>query len=765
MSDYHDLVDVKKLEWILENSGKLNLGKSYVKGVKIGGDAQLEILRKYYKRAVMFNGSVPQSYYQHDNMGRRFTKDIGLTNLSRAIRHTISKNLIDIDMKNAHPCILLYLCKKYNLHTPFLERYVNNRDELLGELMVGRQLSRDGAKKMLLRAINRDDGKYQQEMNDPDWLYDYHQEMKQTLHNLSLHYPEHMLQAEKSKKRKNVELWNMCGSAVNRVLCDMEDKLLCIVEDIVKKNGFIVRVLAYDGCMIERQGNVLLNYLFSMIEEEVNRQYPTLLFKMDEKIMNEGYIVPDDWISEKEKELQLKIQKQKEKEEKKEQRELDKEERRKEKERKRINKEIEEELEKEDLEEAYKEWKVEFEKNHTKIMEPPSVIYVNSLDQFDTTDIGELCAKYSHCPNYSTFLKKWWVDPEIQVKIRADNIPPNIECDPTIFNLWKPYTYEGYTVNPSVSQLIDRNLLLNHILVLCGNDIEIYNYMLDWVAQFLQYPNIKTTMPVFTSIEGAGKDSFLCMLKKMIGKRRIVETTKPEDIFGRFNYILTTASLIVLNEMNASDLQKYDKDMKHLITEGEVVVEKKGSDLFEIKSFHRLVLFTNKTDHPVQTSKNDRRKLIIRCSDEKVGNDNYFTTLYKIMEDDNVMASLYQFFMKRNIHKFNIEKGRNFPKSEYQQTIMENYSNPVSDWIKDLTLYLDPESGREYKEAFTWTSAQCLNSFQSYSQNHGIKLELNVLQLLVRVKNLKINGIEKKKTKFNSVTTFDLKLIFNYFNK
>jgi hypothetical protein len=307
MSDYHDLVDVKKLEWILENSGKLNLGKSYVKGETIGGDAQLEILRKYNKRAIMFNGSVPQSYYQHDNMGRRFTKDIGLTNLSRPIRHTISKNLIDIDMKNAHPCILLYLCKKYNLHTPFLERYVNNRDELLGELMVGRQLSRDGAKKMLLRAINRDDGKYQQEMNDPDWLYDYHQEMKKTLHNLSLHYPEHMLQAEKSKKRKNVELWNMCGSAVNRVLCDMENKLLCIVEDIVKKNGFIVRVLAYDGCMIERplENNVLLTELFSMIEEEVNRQYPTLLFKMDEKIMNEGYIVPDEWISEKENELQL----------------------------------------------------------------------------------------------------------------------------------------------------------------------------------------------------------------------------------------------------------------------------------------------------------------------------------------------------------------------------------------------------------------------------------------------------------------------------
>ena len=39
----------------------------------------------------------------------------------------------DIDMKNAHPVILLYICKKHNIACAQLESYVNNRDEVLAK--------------------------------------------------------------------------------------------------------------------------------------------------------------------------------------------------------------------------------------------------------------------------------------------------------------------------------------------------------------------------------------------------------------------------------------------------------------------------------------------------------------------------------------------------------------------------------------------------------------------------------------------------------
>jgi hypothetical protein len=37
----------------------------------------------------------------------------------------------DVDMKNAHPTLLLYLCKKNDVDCPFLEAYVNDRAKLL----------------------------------------------------------------------------------------------------------------------------------------------------------------------------------------------------------------------------------------------------------------------------------------------------------------------------------------------------------------------------------------------------------------------------------------------------------------------------------------------------------------------------------------------------------------------------------------------------------------------------------------------------------
>jgi len=165
---YYDRIDLRRLEWIIENAASLNLGKSYVKGHLIGGEGQLELLRKYHKRAVIYEGLIPVSYYQIDDDGRRFSHEISLTNLSRPIRHTIAERSIDIDMKNAHPCIVLWLCKKHGIESNYIEKYVMNRDELLVDLMEGRKLSRDGAKKLLLRATNRDDGHFQQTENDPD---------------------------------------------------------------------------------------------------------------------------------------------------------------------------------------------------------------------------------------------------------------------------------------------------------------------------------------------------------------------------------------------------------------------------------------------------------------------------------------------------------------------------------------------------------------------------------------------------------------------
>lgn len=60
-------------------------------------------------------------------------------------------NTTDIDMKNAHPQILSYLCKKHNIKRPNLDYYIANRETILAEFK-----NRDESKELFLCALNKD---------------------------------------------------------------------------------------------------------------------------------------------------------------------------------------------------------------------------------------------------------------------------------------------------------------------------------------------------------------------------------------------------------------------------------------------------------------------------------------------------------------------------------------------------------------------------------------------------------------------------------
>lgn len=92
--------------------------------------------------------------YEGFDHGRIFGPS-SLQSCKRIIRHSIvRKDCIDIDMVNAHPVLLLHVCKILNISAPTLNQYVENREILLEELMKEYKLTRDKAKEILLCIIN-----------------------------------------------------------------------------------------------------------------------------------------------------------------------------------------------------------------------------------------------------------------------------------------------------------------------------------------------------------------------------------------------------------------------------------------------------------------------------------------------------------------------------------------------------------------------------------------------------------------------------------
>ena len=91
---------------------------------------------------------------------------------------------------------------------------------------------------------------------------------------------------------------------------------------------------------------------------------------------------------------------------------------------------------------------------------------------------------------------------------------------------------------------------------------------------------------------------------------------------------------------------------------------------------------------PLKISANDRRYCIIRSSDEKKGDSDYFTKLYKIINSKDLQASFYKYLSNIDISDFISCK---IPNTEYLEELKETFETPLRDFIKDLLINTNEE--------------------------------------------------------------------------
>ena len=208
--------------------------------------------------------------------------------------------------------------------------------------------------------------------------------------------------------------------------------------------------------------------------------------------------------------------------------------------------------------------------------------------------------------------------------------------------------------DPFDKHIVGLQFMLNHIKILCNNDEVVYQYLICWVAQMIQYPDVKTIMPCFISKEGSGKGSFITLLSKMLGANKILESTNPSrDVWGNFNGLMEGAFLVVLNELSKNEFVANMGKFKALVTDPTIVINHKGINAITVNSYHRILGATNNEDG-MPTTHGDRRNAIIRCSDEKKGDTVYFDQLFAYLDNINVIRTCYDYFKSiPDMDKFN----------------------------------------------------------------------------------------------------------------
>lgn len=782
---YCEKINVSKAQYLIENAEEYGLHtkkKSYDK------ESQLTLLKKYVKKAQEGQGIIYQAYhYATGSHGRRYSDTTSLQGLCKMIRHTIAKEFYrDIDIANCHPVILEHYCKTNNIRCSNLSYYIQNREECLKEIMSSMDITRDVAKNCFLKPINYEhpNQKLIDEYGDkvPVFFINYSNELTSNI------IPKiQELNPELAKEAVVKRPHNVGGSTLNRLMCSIENNILETIEDVCLKNNIDVGVLCFDGAMIDKNSDI--DFLIPVLEDEIFKKH-NIKLKIVEKEMTENIDIPEQLLKKQQWEIKQEKEKEKQKEKenkqkKKEDKEREKEEKEKEKQREKDLKKEQKQREKEykiqqekervdNIEKEYLCLKEKFEEKHAKIIESSNFVMKNDKDSIIQMTKTQLSDSYQHIrfAENESFIRRWLNDEDIKVYKRMECIPVGINCPDDIYNLWTPFDCEQITLDDDEKGIEEETeFMINHIKILCNKEEKLYDYVLKWISQMLRFPQHKTRLITFISEEGAGKGSVVELLTKILGSRHVLTTSRPSrDVWGNFNDLMTGETyLVVLNELEKKETLEAEEKIKELITDPTITINPKGRTQYTINSYHRFLALTNR-DEPMNVSKNDRRKVIIRCNDELIGNTEHFNRFRNNLNNKNVIRSIYEWFINykpKEVEVFHQLKNDEVPITDYQKELTEINLNYPELFIKFLTYetcMFDQILGMPQDDGYKECSVGDLGAkIPEFRERYNIKFEANAIALGVRISRLKINGIEKVKKASGSYYKFNKEKIIEHF--
>ena len=232
-------------------------------------------LTRYYSRKLSSN-VVPVSYFFSENlktMGRLYAgNSLSLQSFKRRIRHVLSKDIyFDVDMVNAHPVLLLQYCNKQEppIKCKFLNHYVANRDKILTRLENLHEISRDKAKKLMLRIFYQ--GNYKIKKNgkkvDPEvplkFVISFQKELKRVSAIICDKEKDiySIVKEDESKKNKS-------SSTVSILVDTLEHKcLMSMYKFFTKKKSCAIGVLCFDGLMVEKTSQLTSSNIEEVLRE------------------------------------------------------------------------------------------------------------------------------------------------------------------------------------------------------------------------------------------------------------------------------------------------------------------------------------------------------------------------------------------------------------------------------------------------------------------------------------------------------------------
>jgi len=335
---------------------------------------------------------------------------------------------------------------------------------------------------------------------------------------------------------------------------------------------------------------------------------------------------------------------------------------------------------------SYQYIKRDIERTHCKI-ESPNVMFLRLNIDPVTQKINSYHA-YSHETMSKVIKNKWYLRKKDQdekplpvrffpywtddARIRSYKemkfIPNQENVPPGVLNVWPGFKAERHSTTPGEVQDIDALIgpIRRHILyVLTNQNEEHCDWVLDWMANIVQRPHVRTEVPlVISGKQGVGKGIIFDFFREaVLGTNISSQIQNPgQDLFSRFANKHVDKVFLQIDE--GEGMAKYADQLKNIITTKTINYELKGISPLVTENYINIVITTNH-ERPVLIESSDRRYALFKASDVFLKDDGYYLQLANHLQRTDVARAFFEFLKSRDLSRYpgNFQKSR--PLTEY----------------------------------------------------------------------------------------------------
>lgn len=264
------------------------------------------------------------------------------------------------------------------------------------------------------------------------------------------------------------------------------------------------------------------------------------------------------------------------------------------------------------------------------------------------------------------------------------------------FNMFQDTKYLVEDIRENI-QKKDWNVIHQIIENLVDNNLEHYEWVMNWLAVLFQYPTYKfSTSVIFSGEKGSGKGMLSEVLRYIFG--HCSYSANSRDLSTNFNAQLFEGKILLLaNEIIDQDKKyKFSNNLKEFVTEKQISVEKKYCDRYMAKNYVKMIMFSN-SKNPVSIEERDRRYAVF-YSQYPIDRILDYYTRNKFFEDEEFFRDQVEGFIHYLYnYMIDVEKVTKEPimtqakeniiimnKTDFKSFVLQLMGENPNEWVESL---------------------------------------------------------------------------------